>query len=103
CRKELAFAAAFVRRLWRGTAECDFTAFFLAKIDVELDFIELCLVHDRALLGFLVERIAHLQLGRFVDKPIDEIFISRALDEYARTAQATLALSCVCRAHPARD
>src|SRR5205823_10941712 len=63
-RKEIPFAAAFVRRFWHGTAKRYLAAFFLGEIDVELYFLKLRFVHDRALIGFLVEWIAHCQLRR---------------------------------------
>ena len=85
-------ATAIIGRLRRGTAQRYLAAFFLSEIDVELDLIELGLVYDRALLGFLVERIAQAQLCRSFYEAINEIFVSRALDEHARTAEADLAL-----------
>src|SRR5882724_1382362 len=93
-RKEIPVTTALVRRLRGRTTECDFAAFFLSEIDVELDFVELRPVYDCALLGFLVERIAQAQLCRSFYEAINEIFVSRALDEYARTAQTNLSLVC---------
>jgi hypothetical protein len=62
--------------LWRGTTEGDFAAFFLCKIHVELNFLELRFVHDRALIGFFVEGIAQAQLCRSFDEALDKIFVS---------------------------
>ena len=101
--EEIAFTTAVVRRFGCATAERDLAASFLRKIDIELDLIELRLVHDRALLGFLLERIAHFQLWCFVNEALDKIFVSGTLDEEARTAQADLPLVCEWRAHTACD
>src|SRR5438477_11400042 len=96
--------AATIARWFRGfTAEGGDTAFFLGEVHVIFYLIQLRLVHDRALLGFLVERIANFQLRRFVDETIDEIFVSRAFDEHTRTAQANLALVREGRADAASD
>src|SRR5204863_8662626 len=73
------------------------------EIDIELYFIELRLVHDRALLGFLVERITEFQLGRLIDEALDEIFESGTLHKHARAAQANLTLVRERRAHAASD
>src|SRR5262249_54810181 len=95
CRlEEITFAATFVRRLRRRTAERDLAAFFLREIDVELYLLELRLVNDRTLLGFFVQRIGQAQLGRFFDETLQEILVSRSLDKDARPAQTHLALVC---------
>ena len=86
-RKEITVAAAIVDRFRRLAAKRDLAAFFLREIDIELHLVELRLAHDRALLGFVVERIANFQLRRFVDEAVDEIVVGRALDENAGTAQ----------------
>src|SRR5207244_8608600 len=91
-RKEIAIARPFIRRLRRFAAEGDLAAFLSSKIDIELYFIELRLVHDRALLGFLVERIALAQLCRSFDKAFRELLVYRFLDEHARTAETNLSL-----------
>ena len=78
----------------RFSAEGELTAFFPCKIDIEFNFIELRLIHDRALFGFLVERIALAQLCRSFDKPFRELLVYRFLDEEARAAQTNLALVC---------
>jgi hypothetical protein len=80
--------------LRRRTAERDFAAFFLREIDVELYFLELRLVHDRALLGIFVQRIAQAQLCRSFNEAFDKIRVSRSLDKHARPAQADLSLVC---------
>src|SRR5947207_15922130 len=92
--EKITFAATFVRRLRRRTAERDFAAFFLREIDIELYLFELRLVHDCALLGIFVQRIAQAQLCRFFDEALDEILVSRSLDKHARPAQADLSLVC---------
>ena len=91
-REEITVTATLVDRFRRFTAKRDLPAFFLRKIDVKLHLIELRLAYDRALIGFLIERIAHFQLRRFLDEALDEIFVDRTLDEHARPAQANLAL-----------
>src|SRR5471030_3239830 len=91
-RKEITGMATLVNRLRRFPAERDLAAFFLRKIDIELYLIELRLAHDRALLGRFFQRIAAFQLRRCGNEAIDEILVSRALDEHARTAQTNLAL-----------
>src|SRR5438552_7014944 len=91
-RKEITFAGSLVRWFRRFAAEGDLAAFLLCKIDIELYFIDLRLVHDRALLRFLVQWVAYFQLHGFVDETIDEIFVSRSLHKNARTAQTNLAL-----------
>src|SRR5204862_4063147 len=68
--------------------------FFLSQIDVELNLLKLCLACDCALVGFLVERIAHFQLRRLLDEVGNEILVSGALDEHARATQTNLALVC---------
>src|SRR5262249_52524746 len=93
----------FVRRLRRFAAERDLAAFFLGKIDIELYFIELRLVHDRALLSLLIERIPMFQLRCPFDETIDELLINRLLDENTRAAQTNLALVGERRAHAAGD
>ena len=61
--EEITTTAAFINRFRRFTAERDLATFFLSQIDVELDLFKLCLACDRALVGFLVERIAHFSIA----------------------------------------
>src|ERR1700720_1254725 len=101
--KEVTVAATIVDRFRRFAAEGGDTAFFFGEVHVKFDLIELSLAHDRALFGFLVERIAYFQLRRFVDEAIDEIFVRRSFDKYPRTAEANLTLVRERRPHAAGD
>src|SRR5438477_4617394 len=89
-REKIAVAATIARWFRSFTAEGGDTAFFLGEIHVIFYLIQLRLVHDRALLRFLVQWVAYFQLRGFVDETIDEISVSRALHKNARTAQANL-------------
>ena len=104
CRREkITSTATLVDRFRRVPAERDLPAFFLREIDIELHLIELRLRDDRALVGCRFQRIADVALRRLLDEAIDEIFVGRALDEHARTAQANLALVGERRAQAAGD
>src|SRR5204863_1937085 len=101
--EEIAVVATFVHRFRRFASERNLPAFLLSLSDVELDLLKLCLACDRALVGFIVERIAHFQLRRLLDEALDEIAVSRALDEHARAAQANLSLVCEGRTQASGD